>query len=282
MKLCRFQPQVISSDKIGSSAHPEVLQGAISGDTVREISGDMLGKFQVTNRSWPLKDVKLLIPVVPSKIVCMGRNYVEHAAEFNNAPPKQPLIFLKPPSSLLGPEETIVVSPEVERTDFEGELAVIMGKQCSQLPDGADLKPYIAGYTCLNDVSARDYQALDKQWTRAKSFDTFCPLGPAMETEFDVAAGFVETRLNGDRKQYAPFTAMIFPIDVIIPWISRVMTLLPGDVIATGTPAGVGPIKAGDVVEVVIDGVGTLRNPVVARSVGPWSRDPARAREASP
>ena len=150
--------------------------------------------------------------------------------------------------------------------DFEGELAVIISKECSQLPDGADVRPYIAGYTCLNDVSARDYQASDKQWTRAKSFDTFCPLGPVMETEYDLTSGTVETLLNGVRKQYSAFSAMVFPVDVIIPWISRVMTLLPGDVIATGTPAGVGPMKPGDTVEVVLAGIGTLSNPVIART----------------
>jgi len=239
----------------------------ISGETVRQISGDMLGKWEETSRSWPLTDVKLLPPVAPSKIVCLGRNYLDHAAEFNNAPPKEPLIFLKPPSSLLAPEDPIVLLPEVQRIDFEGELAIIMGRECRQLRDDADLRPYIAGYTLLNDVSARDYQALDKQWTRAKSFDTFCPLGPVMETEFDITHGLIETLLNGVRKQHASLTAMLFPIDVIIPWVSRVMTLLPGDVIATGTPAGVGPMKAGDVVEVVVPGIGTLRNPCVNRAV---------------
>jgi len=149
---------------------------------------------------------------------------------------------------------------------FEGELAVIISKECSQLRDGDDVRPYIAGYTCLNDVSAREYQALDKQWTRAKSFDTFCPLGPVLETEFDLASGTVETLLNGARKQYSAFTAMVFPVDVIIPWVSRVMTLVPGDVIATGTPAGVGPMHPGDTVEVAIAGIGTLSNPVVERS----------------
>ena len=263
MKLCRFQVK----EKTGASAQPEVLQGVISGETVRQISGDMLGKWEATNRSWPLANVKLLTPVAPSKIVCLGRNYLDHAAEFNNAPPKEPLIFLKPPSSLLAPADPIVLLPEVQRIDFEGELAVIMSRECHQLRDGADFRPYIAGYTLLNDVSARDYQALDKQWTRAKSFDTFCPLGPVLETEFDVAHETIETRLNGVRKQYAPLTAMLFPIDVIIPWVSRVMTLLPGDVIATGTPAGVGPMKAGDVVEVVVPGIGTLRNPCVNRAV---------------
>jgi 2-keto-4-pentenoate hydratase/2-oxohepta-3-ene-1,7-dioic acid hydratase in catechol pathway len=263
MKLCRFQLK----EKTSATTQPEVWQGVISGDTVRQVSGDILGKWEVTSRSWPLADMKLLPPVAPSKIVCLGRNYLDHAAEFNNAPPKEPLIFLKPPSSLLAPDDPIVLLPEVQRIDFEGELAVIISRQCHQLRDGDDLRPYIAGYTLLNDVSARDYQALDKQWTRAKSFDTFCPLGPVLETEFDVPYGTIETLLNGVRKQYAPLTAMLFPIDVIIPWVSRVMTLLPGDVIATGTPAGVGPIKAGDVVEVVIPGIGTLRNPAVNRAV---------------
>jgi 2-keto-4-pentenoate hydratase/2-oxohepta-3-ene-1,7-dioic acid hydratase in catechol pathway len=259
MKLCRFQPK----EKAGAAAQPEILQGVISGETVRQISGDMLGKWEETSRSWPLAQVKLLTPVAPSKIVCLGRNYLDHAAEFNNPAPKQPIIFLKPPSSLLAPEDAIVLLPEVLRIDFEGELAVIISRECHNLADGADLRPYIAGYTLLNDVSARDYQALDKQWTRAKSFDTFCPLGPVIETEFDVTHGVIETLLNGVRKQHAPLTAMLFPIDVIIPWVSRVMTLLPGDVIATGTPAGVGPMKAGDVVEVVVPGIGTLRNPCV-------------------
>jgi 2-keto-4-pentenoate hydratase/2-oxohepta-3-ene-1,7-dioic acid hydratase in catechol pathway len=261
MKLCRFQA------KEKAAAQSEVMQGVISGDTVRQISGDMLGKWEATSRSWPLADVKLLTPVAPSKIVCLGRNYADHAAEFNNAPPKEPLIFLKPPSSLIATGETIELLPEVQRIDFEGELAAIISRPCHMLRDGDDYRPYIAGYTLLNDVSARDYQAFDKQWTRAKSFDTFCPLGPVMETEFDVASGTIETLLNGVRKQYAPFTDLLFPMDVIIPYISRVMTLLPGDVIATGTPAGVGPFKAGDVVEIVVPGIGTLRNPAVNRVV---------------
>jgi 2-keto-4-pentenoate hydratase/2-oxohepta-3-ene-1,7-dioic acid hydratase in catechol pathway len=266
MKLCRFQPRVVSADQVGSSAHPQVLQGVISGEIVQEVSGDILSRWSITNRSWPLTDVKLLTPVTPSKIVCLGRNYVDHAAEFNSRPPKEPLIFLKPPSSLLAPEDPIVLPPGVQRVDHEGELAIVISKECSQLRDGADVRPYIAGYTCLNDVSARDYQALDKQWTRAKSFDTFCPLGPVLETEFEVASARLETLLNGVKKQSVLLTAMVFPVDVIIPWVSRVMTLVPGDVIATGTPAGVGPIKPGDVVEVVISGIGTLHNPVVARS----------------
>jgi 2-keto-4-pentenoate hydratase/2-oxohepta-3-ene-1,7-dioic acid hydratase in catechol pathway len=267
MKLCRFQPQIVPPEKIGATTHPGVLQGVISGEMAREISGEIFGKWTVTSRSWPLNDVKLLTPVVPSKIVCLGRNYLDHAAEFNNLPPKEPLIFLKPPSSLLAPDDPIVLPPNVQRIDYEGELAIVISQECSLLSDGDDVRPYIAGYTCLNDVSARDYQALDKQWTRAKAFDTFCPLGPVLETEFDVASGHLETLLNGTRKQYSALTAMVFPVDVIIRWVSRVMTLVPGDVIATGTPAGVGPIKAGDVVDVAISGIGTLRNPVVDRFI---------------
>jgi 2-keto-4-pentenoate hydratase/2-oxohepta-3-ene-1,7-dioic acid hydratase in catechol pathway len=267
MKLCRFQPQIVPPEKIGAAAHPGVFQGVISEDLVREISGEICGKWTVTDRSWPLEDVKLLTPVVPSKIVCLGRNYVDHAAEFNNLPPKEPLIFLKPPSSLLAPEDPIVLPPNVQRIDYEGELAIVISRECAHLRDGDSVRPYIAGYTCLNDVSARDYQALDKQWTRAKAFDTFCPLGPVLETELDVASEHIETLLNGNRKQYSALTAMIFPVDVIIRWVSRVMTLVPGDVIATGTPAGVGPIKSGDVVEVVIPGIGDLRNPVADLSI---------------
>jgi 2-keto-4-pentenoate hydratase/2-oxohepta-3-ene-1,7-dioic acid hydratase in catechol pathway len=263
MKLCRFQPQLVSADKLGAESHPEVLQGVISGETVREVSGDILGKWTVLSRSWPLSQVKLLPPCAPSKIVCVGKNYVDHAAEFNSLPPSEPLIFLKPPSAILPPEENIVLPPSSERVDYEGELAVIIGKKCFHLGNEDDVRPYIAGYTCLNDVSARDFQASDKQWTRAKGFDTFCPFGPVLETEFDVSANRVETFVNGVRKQSAALTLMVFPVDVIIRYISRVMTLLPGDVIATGTPAGVGPLTEGDVVEVALSGIGTLRNPVI-------------------
>ena len=212
MKLCRFQPQIVSVGKTRRNrSHPEVLQGVISGETVREVSGDILGKWEVTSRTWPLSDVKLLPPVVPSKIVALGRNYREHAAEFNNPAPEQPIIFLKPPSSLLAPDDPIVRAPNVKRIDYEGELAVIISRECSQLRDGADLKPYIAGYTCLNDVSARDYQQMDKQWTRAKGFDTFCPLGPVLETEFDVAHGTMETLLNGVTETVRPVHGYALP-----------------------------------------------------------------------
>ncbi len=264
MKLCRFQPQLVSVDQLGRSTHPDVLQGVIDGETVCEISGDMLGVWTRSDPSWPLASVKLLPPVIPSKIVGVGRNYADHAAEFHRLPPKEPLIFLKPPTAVLAPDDPIILPPS-SRVDHEGELALVIAKQCALLHDGVDVRPYIAGYMCLNDVTARDLQAVDKQWTRAKGFDTFCPMGPVLETEFQVASSTVETRVNGVRRQFSALSAMVFPVDVIIPWISRVMTLLPGDVITTGTPAGVGPIEAGDVVEVVITGIGTLRNPVIAR-----------------
>jgi 2-keto-4-pentenoate hydratase/2-oxohepta-3-ene-1,7-dioic acid hydratase in catechol pathway len=244
-----------------------VLTGVISGETVREISGDLFGEWQPGARSWALNEVKLLPPVTPSKIVCMGRNYREHAAELGNVVPKEPLIFLKAPSSVIAPDEPIVMPRISQRVDYEGELAVVMARRCSQLSDSDDVRPYVLGYTCLNDVTARDLQKADVQFTRAKSFDTFCPMGPVIETELDLAASRMETYVNGTVKQSAPLTEMIFPVDVIIRWVSRMMTLEPGDVIPTGTPAGVGPLRAGDVVEVVVSGVGTLRNPVIAQEV---------------
>lgn len=269
MKLARFQPLHFSPGDVGrpgAGARPEPRLGVIAGETVREIAGDIFGQWSATDRSWPLAEVKLLPPVTPSKIVCMGRNYREHAAELGNEVPKEPLIFLKPPSAIIGPDEPIVLPPASRRVDYEGEITAVIGHVCSQLADGADVRPYILGFTCLNDVTARDLQKADGQWTRAKGFDTFCPLGPVIETELDLAATRVETYVNGQRRQSAPATEMIFPVDVIIRWVSRMMTLLPGDVVATGTPAGIGALLPGDVVEVVVAGVGTLRNPVVAQS----------------
>ncbi len=267
MKLCRFQPLVFSADEVGrpgAGAHPEPRTGVISGEAVREITGDLFGQWKPTDRAWPLAEVKLLPPMIPSKIVCPGRNYREHAAELGHEVPKEPLIFLKPPSAIIGPEEPIVLPPISQRVDYEGELAVVIGRPCSQLAASSDIRPYILGLTCLNDVTARDLQKADGQWTRAKGFDTFCPLGPVVETELDLAATTVETYVNGERCQSASVTEMIFPVDVIIRWVSRMMTLVPGDIVATGTPAGVGPLRAGDVVEVIVSGVGTLRNPVIA------------------
>lgn len=206
----------------------------------------------------------------PSKIVCVGRNYADHARELGNEVPAEPLLFLKAPSSLLitRPDEgarlpSIVLPPQSTQVEHEGELAVIVGKECKNLTDADDPGAYVLGYTCLNDVTARDLQKKDGQFTRAKSFDTFCPIGPHIETDLDTRDIAVSTRVNGEVRQHARTSQMVFPIDYLIRYISQMMTLLPGDVIATGTPSGVGPLVTGDVCEVEIEGIGVLRNPVV-------------------
>jgi 2-keto-4-pentenoate hydratase/2-oxohepta-3-ene-1,7-dioic acid hydratase in catechol pathway len=211
-----------------------------------------------------LAEAELLAPVCPSKIVCVGRNYREHAAELGNEVPTEPLIFLKPPSSLLAPGAQVRRPRIAERVDHEGELGVVIAKKCYQLADDEDVRPYVLGYTCVNDVTARDLQKKDGQWTRAKGFDTFCPVGPLVTNEIDPWAGIaVETRVNGVVRQQGNTRDFIFPLDVIIRYISQVMTLLPGDLIPTGTPQGVGPVLAGETMEVMVEGIGTLSNPVV-------------------
>ncbi len=212
----------------------------------------------------PLAEAKLLAPVAPSKIVCVGRNYREHAAELGNEVPVELLIFLKPPSSIIGPAQPIRRPKISQRVDHEGELGAIIGKTCSRLSDDEPVRPYIHGYTCVNDVTARDLQKKDGQWTRGKGFDTFCPVGPVVSTEPDPWAGVnVETRVNGQVRQSGNTRDFIFTLDHVVRYISRVMTLFPGDLISTGTPAGVGPLAAGDLVEVTVEGVGTLSNVVV-------------------
>jgi 2-keto-4-pentenoate hydratase/2-oxohepta-3-ene-1,7-dioic acid hydratase in catechol pathway len=211
-----------------------------------------------------LTEVTLLTPSLPSKITCVGRNYREHVSEMGHEIPKEPLIFFKPPSSLLNPGENIRRPRISERTDYEGELGVIIGKRCYKVQADEDVKPYILGYTAVNDFTARDLQAKDDQWARAKGFDTFCPMGPIVTDEIDPWAGVtVETRVNGAVKQHGTTVDFIFPLDRIIRHISQFMTLFPGDLIATGTPQGVGPVVAGDIIEVTVEGVGTLRNRVV-------------------
>jgi 2-keto-4-pentenoate hydratase/2-oxohepta-3-ene-1,7-dioic acid hydratase in catechol pathway len=211
-----------------------------------------------------LAEAKLLAPVDPSKIVCVGRNYREHAAELGNEVPTEPLLFFKPPSSLLAPGGEIRRPKLSQRVDYEGELGVVISKKCYKLAADEDVRPYILGYTCLNDVTARDLQNKDGQWTRAKGFDTFCPVGPLVTDEIDPWDGAgVETRVNGEVRQAGNTRDFIFTLDVMVRYISQAMTLVPGDLIATGTPKGVGPVVAGDVVEVSVEGVGTLRNPVV-------------------
>lgn len=211
----------------------------------------------------PLTAVKVLAPVVPSKIVCIGRNYREHAAELGNEVPKEPLLFLKAPSAVIGPEEPIRIPVLSQRVDFEGELAVVIGKRATRIGASEDVRPYIRGYTIVNDVTARDLQKSDGQWSRAKGFDTFCPTGPLVTDEIDPSEGLtVETRLNGEVKQHGTTRDLIFDIAQLLRHITAAMTLLPGDVIPTGTPAGVGPMQTGDRVEVAVEGVGTLGNPV--------------------
>src|SRR5580692_5508010 len=259
MKFCRFLP-------LGSSASqpPAPLYGLIDGQQTREISGPPWNPWSHGSRTWPVAEVRLLAPVDPGKIVCVGRNYAAHAAELGNEVPKEPLIFLKPPSAIIGPGEPIVLTPQSQRVEHEGELALIVGKRCSQLKDSDDALSYLFGYSCLNDVTARDLQKSDVQFTRAKGFDTFCPVGPHIETELDPADLLVETHVNGARRQSGRTSLMTYPVAFLVRWISRVMTLFPGDLIATGTPAGVGPLVAGDVVEISVGGVGVLRNPVQA------------------
>lgn len=266
MKLCRFQTPNFSASQVDRSVHqihPEIRNGIIEGGEVREFRGDFWGDRERTGTSWPLNSVKLLPPVTPSKIVCVGRNYLEHAKELANEVPKEPLIFFKPPSSLIGPDEPIVLPRISERVDYEGEVAAIVSRRFRYLRGGEDVSAYVLGYTCLNDVTARDLQRRDGQFTRGKGFDTFCPLGPIVETSLDLSTAIVETFVNGNRKQFGHTSEMIFSLDVIIRHITQVMTLEPGDIIATGTPSGVGSLAAGDVVEVSVNGVGTLRNPVI-------------------
>ena len=206
-------------------------------------------------------DATLLLPVTPSKIVCVGRNYADHAKELGNEAPSEPILFLKPPSALLAPGGTIVRPSASQRVDFEGELAIVIGRTAKDVR-AKDWRDYVRGFACANDVTARDLQKKDVQFTRGKSFDTFCPIGPCIEDDLDVSDLRVNTRVNGETRQDGRTSQMIFPPAAMIEFISAIMTLLPGDVILTGTPAGVGPLGAGDTVEVEIEGIGVLRNVV--------------------
>ena len=211
----------------------------------------------------PLEEAALLAPVRPSKIVCIGRNYREHAAELGNEVPKEPLIFLKATSSLLSPGATVRRPKLSQRVDYEGELGVVIGKTCYRPPLDADIRQYILGYTCVNDVTARDLQKTDGQWSRAKGFDTFCPVGPIVTDEIDPWTGVgVQTKVNGEIRQDGNTRDFIFNLDIVIRYIAQAMTLYPGDLIPTGTPSGVGPVVAGDQMDISVEGIGTLRNPV--------------------
>ncbi len=236
---------------------------------VAQLAGHPFGgraeDIKLTGIRYPLASVRLLAPILPSKVICVGKNYADHAREMGTEPPEEPVIFLKPSTAVSGPGDSIVRPTDLsERVDYEGELAVVIGRLCRQVPAGR-VPEVIFGYTCANDVTARDLQARDGQWTRAKGFDTFCPLGPWMETDVDPADLELSTSLNGEVKQHSRTSLMLHGVAELIMAVSQVMTLLPGDVLLTGTPAGVGPMGKGDQVSVTIEGIGTLTNPVTDR-----------------
>jgi 2-keto-4-pentenoate hydratase/2-oxohepta-3-ene-1,7-dioic acid hydratase in catechol pathway len=238
------------------------------GLVVAELLGHPFGigdeSVRLTGSRYPLADARLLAPVLPSKVVAIGRNYAEHAAELGNEVPDDPIIFLKPSTAVVGPRDPIIYPAEVsERVDFEGELAVVIGRLCRQVPPER-VPDVIFGYTCANDVTARDLQAKDGQWARAKGFDSFCPLGPWIETDIDPADLELTTIVNGEIRQNSRTSLLLHNVTALIAYVSAVMTLLPGDVLLTGTPAGVGPLKDGDEVSVTIEGIGTLTNGVTS------------------
>jgi len=251
--------------KVARFSHDETIRyGIIDGGDIVVLSGDpMFAGFETTGERVPLADAVLLAPVIPrSKVVCVGKNYHDHAAEMGGEAPAEPLLFLKPNTSVIGPGDVIVRPRQSQRTDFEGELAIVIGRVAKDVP-AERAAEYVFGYTVANDVTARDLQRSDGQWSRAKGFDTFCPLGPVIETEFDLDGGArVVSRVNGEVRQDGPISDMIHSVADIIAYASAAFTLLPGDVILTGTPAGIGPFDAGDTVEVEISGIGVLRNTV--------------------
>lgn len=244
MRICRFEYQ------------GQVKRGILEPDYNKIIDDETKEVLSVSN-------VKMLAPTVPSKIVCVGRNYAEHAAELGNEVPKEPLLFLKAPSSLICHEENIVIPPQSNQVEHEGELAIVMGKTCKNLTENDNPFDYVLGYTCLNDVTARDIQRKDVQFTRGKSFDTFCPILNYLETELDVSDLQVQTRVNGIVKQDGRTSQMVFPVDFLIRYISNQMTLNQGDILATGTPSGVSKMVNGDVCEVEIEGIGVLHNKII-------------------
>lgn len=250
--------------KIARFSHDGAIDyGIVDEDALVVLAGDPLFTgFDTTGERVPLGKVgALLAPVIPrSKVVAVGKNYREHAAEMGGEAPEEPLLFLKPNTSVIGLGDAILLPPQSSQVEYEGELAVVIGKIARNVPE-AKAHEHIFGYTVANDVTARDLQKKDGQWTRAKGFDTFCPLGPVIETELDPEA-FLRTRVNGELKQEARLSEMVHDIPSIIAYASSVFTLLPGDVVLTGTPAGVGPLVAGDTVEVEVEGVGSLVNPV--------------------
>lgn len=250
MRLVRFLVQ-------GKSSY-----GILNNDEVAELDGDFFGPFRTPRGCHSASGVRLLAPCVPSKVVAVGLNYRDHATELGLPVPDEPVIFLKPPTTVIGPGEAIRYPAMSRQVDYEAELAVVIKRRAIRVgPDEA--QDYVLGYTCANDVTARDLQKKDGQWTRAKSFDTFCPVGPWIEAELDPGDLLVESYLNGERKQSSRTSQFIFNVNHLVSFISHVMTLEPGDLIITGTPAGIGPMKPGDEIEVRIEGIGSLKNRVM-------------------
>ena len=269
--------------KLGRVASPDgvafvAIEGDDGAEVAKEIAEHPFGDPTFTGRSWPLKDTRLLAPILATKIIAIGKNYAEHVKEMaelgEEAPPaagseasganstKQPVIFLKPNTSIIGPGVPIVRPPSSDRVDYEGELAIVIGRPCKDVK-AEQASSVILGYTVANDVTARDQQKIDGQWTRAKGYDTFCPLGPWIVTDLDPKDLSIDTDLDGENRQSSRTSNMLHSVGEIVEWVSRVMTLLPGDVILTGTPEGIGPMEAGSTVSVTIEGIGTLTNPVI-------------------
>jgi 2-keto-4-pentenoate hydratase/2-oxohepta-3-ene-1,7-dioic acid hydratase in catechol pathway len=242
-----------------------IATGVVEGEAVRALAGTFFQNPVPSGEEIPLDDVRLLAPILPSKVVCLGKNYPAHAAEFGGEVPEEPLVFLKPSTSVSGPGDPIPLPPISNRVDYEGELAVIIGRIARNVRAEEAFR-YILGYTCGNDVTLRDLQKKDDQWARAKGFDGSCPLGPWVETELDPIDVHLQTRVNGEVRQSASTSDMVFGVATIIEFVTEFMTLLPGDVIMTGTPEGVGKLEPGDRVEVEVDGIGALMNPVGGRA----------------
>ena len=255
MRICRLTTAHITTPRFGLVEHDLVLPLA-EGETIESFPNPR------TEKAISISEVKLLAPVAPSKVVCVGRNYKEHAAELGNKMPDEPLLFLKAPSAIIATGDPIERPPQSQQVEHEGELGVVIGKRARNLGEDEDPLSYVLGYTCVNDVTARDLQRKDVQFTRAKSFDTFCPVGPFIVDGLDPINLVVTTRVNGAVKQSGRTADMAFSVPFLIKYIANIMTLNPGDLIATGTPAGVSPMKDGDVVEVEIEGIGVLRNRV--------------------
>ncbi|MEE9390335.1 MAG: fumarylacetoacetate hydrolase family protein [Candidatus Aminicenantaceae bacterium] len=241
----------------------KVYYGVLEEEKLYPLEGLLFRKYKIRKRGIPISEVMLLPPVKPTKIVAVGVNYKDHAREMGRVLPDEPLIFLKPPSAIVGPNDIIIYPKMAKRVDYEGELALIIGKKAHLIRDDDNVGDYILGYTCFNDVTARDLQHKDGQFTRAKSFDTFAAVGPCIATDVDPSSMRLKTFLNGKLKQSGNTKNLIFSIPFLVKFISSIMTLNPGDIITTGTPSGIGPMSAGDRVDVQIEGIGTLSNSVM-------------------